>query len=251
MKITGNIITLNEEKNIQECIESILNVCDEIVVIDSGSTDKTVEIAKSLGAKVYIQPYLGDGPQKAFGVQYASNDWILSIDADERLEQDMVDQIQSLTLSDPNVAYAFRRRNYVGNHWIKAAGFYPDYVTRLYNRKTSKYLDRKAHSKVVAPKKKNIKAHIKHYSYDSYAHWIERLGWFIKRDAWAYYKKGKKPSKIRPFTSGLAAFFQKYIIKGGIFQGADGMVVTLTSVMRAYMKYTILNEIYENEENKR
>ncbi|MGD9366920.1 MAG: glycosyltransferase family 2 protein [Desulfobacteraceae bacterium] len=247
MKITASIITLNEENNIKDCIESMLTVCDEIIVVDSESNDKTVEISESLGAKVYIQRYLGDGPQKAFGVQYASNDWILSIDADERLEQDMIDRIQSLKLSDPNTAYAFRRKNYVGNHWIKAAGFYPDYVTRLYNRTTSKYMDLKAHSKVIAPKKRNIKAHIKHFTYDSYSHWIERLSWFINRDAWAYYSKGKRPSKIRPFTSGFAAFVQKFIVKGGIFQGADGMTVTLTSIMRAYMKYTILNDIYENE----
>lgn len=92
MKITGSIITLNEENNIKDCIESMLTVCDEIIVVDSESNDKTVEISRSLGAKVYIQPYLGDGPQKAFGVQYASNDWILSIDADERLEQDMISE---------------------------------------------------------------------------------------------------------------------------------------------------------------
>lgn len=246
-KITGIIITLNEEKNIKDCILSLKKLCHEIIVVDSLSKDNTVEIAKDLGAVVYLQKYLGDGPQKAFGVKYAKNDWILSIDADERLEDDLIEKVSSLELKNEDIAYAFRRRNFVGNHWIKAAGFYPDYVTRLYNRKTSGYLDKKAHSKVEAPKIKKIKGHITHYTYESYSHWLERLNWFSSRDAWAYYEKGKKPNKYRPIISAFGAFIQKFILKGGIFQGVDGVTVTLTTIVRAYMKYTKLNEMYDNK----
>jgi glycosyltransferase involved in cell wall biosynthesis len=246
-KITGIIITLNEEKNIKECINSVKKVCDEIIVVDSLSTDNTVKIAEECGAKVYLQKYLGDGPQKAFGVRYAKNDWILSIDADERLEDDFVKKVSCLKLDNEKTGYAFRRRNFVGNHWIKAAGFYPDYVTRLYNKKTSGYLDKKAHSKVTAPKIKKVKAHITHFTYESYSHWLERLNWLTSRDAWAYYEKGRKPSKIKPVMSAFGAFIQKFIIKGGIFQGTDGITVTITTILRAYMKYTKLNEMYERE----
>ena len=91
MKITANIITLNEEKNIEEVIKSVQTVCDEVLVVDSLSSDRTCEIAESLGAKVIKQSYLGDGPQKAFGAPYASNDWILSIDADERLDLNAIE----------------------------------------------------------------------------------------------------------------------------------------------------------------
>jgi len=247
-KITGIIITLNEEKNIKDCILSLDKVCDEIIVVDSLSKDKTVQIAKDLGARVYLQEYLGDGPQKAFGVKYAENDWILSLDADERLEDDLVEKVSSLELDNENMAYAFRRRNFVGSHWIKAAGFYPDYVTRLYNKNTSGYLDRKAHSKVEAPNIKKIKAHITHYTYESYSHWMDRLNWLSSRDAWAYYEKGKKPNRFRPLISASGAFIQKFIIKGGMFQGIDGITVTLTTIIRAYMKYTKLNEMYEEKE---
>ena len=249
-QITGIIITLNEEAKIEECIKSVQQVCNEIIVVDSLSSDKTIEIAKRCGATVYEQEYLGDGPQKAFGVPYASNDWILSIDADERLDADFLSKMASLDLSDPDMAYAFRRKNFVGNHWIKAAGFYPDYVTRLYNRKTSGYIDRKAHSKVQAPKIKNVNGHLIHFTYNDYSHWMERLNWMTSRDAWAYYQKGKKPSKLRPFTSALGAFIRKFIIKGGFLQGIDGCTVTLTTVIRAYMKYTKLNEMYDKEKNK-
>lgn len=243
-KITGIIITLNEEKNIKECISSIQKVCDEVIVVDSLSSDNTVKIAEECGARVYHQKYLGDGPQRIFGEKFASHDWILCIDADERLEDDFIEKVSELNLTDDNIAYSFRRRNYVGKHWIKAAGFYPDYVTRLYNKNKSGYLDKKAHSKVVAPKEKKIKAHITHYTYESYSHWLERLNWFCTRDAWAYYEAGKKANKYRPVVSAFGAFVQKFIIKGGIFQGVDGITVTLTTVMRSYMKYTILNEMH-------
>lgn len=249
-KITGIIITLNEEKNIKDCILSLDKVCDEIIVVDSLSKDNTVQIAKDLGARVYLQEYLGDGPQKAFGVKYAENDWILSLDADERLEDDLVEKVSSLELDNENIAYAFKRRNFVGSHWIKAAGFYPDYVTRLYNRKTSGYLEKKAHSKVEAPKIKKIKAHITHYTYESYANWVERLCWLSNHDAWAYYKDGKKAKKYKPIWSAIGAFLQKFIVKGGMFQGIDGITVTLTTIFRAYMKYTILNEIHKTRDNE-
>lgn len=245
--ITGIIITLNEENNIAACIESVRQVCDEIIVVDSLSADKTIEIAAEKGADVYEQEYLGDGPQKAFGVPYAKNDWILSIDADERLDKDFVGAVKKLSLDDPKTAYAFRRKNFVGNHWIKAAGFYPDYVTRLYNRTQAGYLKRQAHSKVVAPVEKKINAHLIHYTYNDYSHWMERLNWLSSRDAWAYYQKGKKYSKYRPVFSATGALIRKLILKGGLFQGVDGFTITLTTVIRAYMKYTKLNEMHEKE----
>ncbi len=249
-EITGIIITLNEEDNIGDCIDSLRKICSEIIVVDSLSKDNTVKIAESKGARVFLQEYLGDGPQKAFGVKYASNDWIFSLDADERIEEDLEEKILSMNLSDENIAYSFRRRNFVGSHWIRAAGFYPDYVTRLYNRKTSGYLDRKSHSKVDAPKIKKVKAHITHFTYRDYSHWMERLNWMSSRDAWAYYEKGKKPNKVRPVISATGAFLKKFIIKGGMFQGVDGITVTLTTIMRAYMKYTKLNEMYEKNDKR-
>lgn len=249
-KISATIITFNEEDNIKDCILSLQEVCDEIIVIDSLSIDNTVKIAKENGAIVYHQEYLGDGPQKKLGATYAKNNWILCLDADERLEDNCKKKISSLKLKNENIAYSFRRKNFVGNHWIKAAGFYPDYVTRLYNRKTSGYNDKKGHSKVVTPKIKKIKASIIHYTFNDYTHWFERLNWFSTRDAWIYYENGKKPNKYRPVISAFSAFIRKYIINGGIFQGVDGVTVTLTTMIRAYMKYMKLNEIHEKQKNK-
>lgn len=242
--ITGIVITFNEANNISECLTSLNKVCDELIVVDSGSYDKTIEIAKKHGAKIYKQPYLGDGPQKAFGVSYAKNDWILSLDADERLSDDAINAIKKLHLDDAQIAYGFYRRNYVGEHWIKAAGFYPDSVVRLYNKTTSGYLNKKAHSSVKAPSTYQTKAHIKHFTYSDLSEWVYRINALSTRDAWAMKERGKKPSTFNPILHSINAFIRKLILKGGILQGGDGFLVAITTAFHAYMKYAKLNELY-------
>lgn len=241
--ITGLVITLNEADNIEGCLTSLAQVCTEVIVVDSGSSDDTVRIAEQLGARVLHQPYLGDGPQKAFGVPYASHDWILALDADERLAEDATEIIRTLDLSTPDTAWSFHRKNYVGNHWLKAAGFYPDTVTRLYNRTTSGYRDKKAHSSVRAPRYADTQAHITHLTYRDLADWISRINALSTRDAWAMKKRGKKASVLRPVIHSLNALVRKLIFKGGIFQGSDGFLVAVTTAFHAYMKYAKLNEI--------
>ncbi|MBB3143039.1 glycosyltransferase family 2 protein [Halomonas organivorans] len=245
--ISGIIITLNEADNVSNCVASLQRVCDEVIVVDSGSQDDTVALAETAGARVIHQPYLGDGPQKAFAVPQARNDWILALDADERLDEDAIAAIQGLALDDPQQAYRFKRRNFAGRHWIRAAGFYPDPVTRLYNRTTSGYLPKKAHSSVQAPAVVDLDAHIRHFTYRDLSHWISRIDALSSRDAWAMKERGKPPSAINPALHAATATFRKLILKGGLFQGADGFTVAMTTAFHAYMKYAKLNELYENE----
>lgn len=247
--ITGIVITLNEAHNISDCLESLNKVCNELIVVDSGSTDETIGIAKKYGAIIYCQEYLGDGPQKAFGVPYATNDWIISLDADERLGEDAVAAIQSLPLDNVQVAYSFYRKNYVGKHWIKAAGFYPDAVVRLYNRTTSGYLNKKAHSSIKSPSVYATKTHINHLTYRDLSDWVSRINALSTRDAWAMKERGKKASSISPIVHSVNALIRKLIFKGGIFQGSDGILVAVTTAFHAYMKYAKLNEL--NESNKK
>lgn len=248
MSISATIITLNEAETIRECIESAQQVCDQVIVVDSQSSDDTVAIAESMGAEVYIQPYLGDGPQKAFGVQHARNDWVLSLDADERLDTDAVATIRALDLTTTNTdAYAFHRKNFVGNHWVKAAGFYPDTVTRLYHKSRAGYLPKKAHSSVEAKQVETLSAHLIHYTYRDYAHWIERINALSSRDAWAMYERGVKPASWKPALHAVAAVLRKYIFKGGFMQGMDGATVTITTAFHAYMKYLKLIELHEQK----
>jgi glycosyltransferase involved in cell wall biosynthesis len=249
--ITGIVITLNEQSRIADCVDSLKRVCDEIIVVDSLSQDDTVRIAEARGARVLTQAYLGDGPQKAHGVPYASHDWILALDADERLDDDAVAAIQTLALDTPDIAYRFNRRNFCGNHWVKAAGFYPDKVVRLYNRTTSGYLPKKAHSSVKSPRIEDTGTHIRHFTYENLSHWMQRIDQLSTRDAWAMKERGVGPSPWRPTLHAASAVLRKLLLKGGLLQGTDGMTVAITTAFHAFMKYAKLNELHEQERPSR
>ncbi len=245
-KITANIITLNEEKNIKECILSVQEVCDEVLVIDSLSSDRTCEIAESLGAKVVKQKYLGDGAQKAFGAPLAKNSWILSIDADERLDTNAIEAIRELNLDSTSYdAFSFARKTYIGKHFIKL--WYPDRVTRLYNRERCAFSTARGHAKVETPNVKVLQADMLHYSYENYSQMIKTTHKFITRGAKLAFEDGKRASVFDPFTHGVGALFKALILKGGAFHGIHGWNVAVISAFSSYMKYALILEMQENE----
>ena len=242
MKITANIITLNEEKNIEAVIKSVQKVCDEVLVVDSLSTDKTCEIAEKLGAKVIKQEYLGDGPQKAFGEPFAKNNWILSIDADERLDLNAIEEIRKLDLENtPYDGFSFARKTYVGDNFIKL--WYPDRVTRLYNKNKCAYSKVKGHAKVEAKNICDLEADMLHYSYTDYVHMIRTTEKFIKRGAQISYDAGKRASSFDPFIHGVGALFKALVLKGGAFHGIHGWNVAVISAFSSYMKYALMLEL--------
>ncbi|APX07526.1 glycosyltransferase [Vibrio campbellii] len=254
--ITGVVITLNEAKNVQECILSLQQVCNEVIVVDSDSSDNTVELATKLGAKVIHQPYLGDGFQKNVGLDFSSNDWILSIDADERLTEEAVAEIKRLDLATTSHdAFAFRRRNYIGSRWIKQCGWYPDYCIRLYNKQKTRFSEVKQHASVQAKNPKRLNSDLIHYSFENLGQLFSKPGRdFSGRAAKIMYQKGKRANAFSPFTHGLSAFFRAYIIKRGFLGGSDGLTVALSATMSSYLKYARLLEfqrdpkVLENED---
>ncbi len=246
MKITANIITLNEEKNIEAAIKSVQEVCDEVLVIDSLSTDRTCEIAESLGAKVVKQAYLGDGMQKAFGVAHAKNVWILSIDADERLDSNAIEAIQKLDLEHtPYDAFSFARKTYVGKAFIKL--WYPDRVTRLYRSSACGFTTAGGHARVDTSNVQALEADMLHYSYADYGEMIQTSHKFITRGAKIAHAEGKKASSFDPFLHGIGALFKALILKGGAFHGINGWNVAVISAFSSYMKYALILEMQENE----
>jgi glycosyltransferase involved in cell wall biosynthesis len=244
MKITANIITLNEENNIKECINSLKEVCDEIIVVDSNSTDNTVAIAESLGAKVVLQNYLGDGPQKNVVLSHAKYEWILSIDADERLDTDMQEAIIKVksTSNHPD-AYSFKRKNYIGDRWIQHCGWYPDICTRLYNKNSCQFKNIIGHSSVEAKDVVLLDGNIIHYSYKNYHDLLNKTNRFSTRGAKMLLEKNKKANGFSPFTHFMAAFFRKYFLQKGFLQGLDGLTISLTASINSYMKYAKLLEM--------
>ncbi|KKA44689.1 glycosyltransferase family 2 protein [Salinivibrio sp. KP-1] len=254
--ITGVVITLNEEKNIKACIESLQQVCSDIVVVDSQSTDSTLAIAEQLGATVVTQAYLGDGLQKNVGLAHTDNQWILSIDADERLTEEAVQQIQALDLvNTAHDAFAFRRRNHIGSRWIKQCGWYPDYCIRLYNKSKTRFAEVKQHAAVEAKNPKQLDCDLIHYSFENLGQLFAKPGRnFSGRAAKIMYKKGKRANAFSPFIHGLNAFIRKYLFQRGFLGGVDGMTVALSSAVNSYLKYAKLLEfqrdpkVLENED---
>jgi len=246
MKITANIITLNEEKHIESVIKSVQKVCDEVLVVDSLSSDRTCEIAESLGAKVVKQAYLGDGAQKAFGAPLAKNDWILSIDADERLDLNAIEAIKNIDLDETKYdAFSFARKTYVGKAFIKL--WYPDRVTRLYNRKKCSYTTAGGHARVETTNIQNLEADMLHYSYENYSQMIKTSHKFITRGARLSYEDGKRAGSFDPFLHGVGALFKALVLKGGAFHGINGWNVAIISAFSSYMKYALMLEMQENE----
>ncbi|MBU0631298.1 glycosyltransferase family 2 protein [bacterium] len=246
MKITANIITLNEEKNIADAIRSVQEVCDEVLVVDSLSSDRTCEIAESLGAKVIKQAYLGDGPQKAFGAPLAANEWILSIDADERLDKNAIEAIKNIDLDATTYdAFSFARKTFIGKHFIKL--WYPDRVTRLYNRQKCGFSTAGGHARVQTANVKDLDADMLHYSYEDYSQMIKTTHKFITRGARISHEEGKRAGSFDPFLHGAGALFKALVLKGGAFHGIHGWNVAVISAFSSYMKYALMLEMQENE----
>ena len=248
-KITGTIITLNAEKYIERAIKSLQSICDEVIVLDSESTDLTRDIAMKSGAKVFIQSFLGDGAQKKEASKFSKNNWIFSMDADEYLANDLVEFIKTINLSSDYDSYSFRRKNYCGDEWIKAAGFYPDEVTRLYDKTKVNYDTRADHAAVASIKRYKTKMHIIHNTYESMEEWVDKMNFRSSMSAQQLFKEGVKASSIRPIARCFFAFFKKLIIKGGIFQGKNGFKVALTTMFNTYLKYTKLNDLYKKNDS--
>lgn len=247
--ITGIITTLNEADNIEACIRSLQLICNEIIVVDSLSSDNTVEIAEKMGAKVYLQSYLGDGIQKNVALQYASNAWVFSLDADERITPELAAEVETLDLSEtaPYDSYAVKRKNFIGSRWVRACRWYPDYLVRLYRRDKTRFLDVKQHASVPPVRMKKLSSAILHYRYKNIGELFakpERN--YSTRGAKILYLKGKKANALTPVIHGSTAFFVNYFFRGGILGGIDGLTLSLAIAHNSYMKYAKLLEYHRD-----
>jgi glycosyltransferase involved in cell wall biosynthesis len=211
-KITATIITLNEEKNIESCILSIIHVVDEVIVLDSGSTDNTCQIAKSLGAKVFSHEYLGNGFQRNLADSYARNDWIFALDADEQASPQLQEMLALTNLKDGH-AYSFKRKNHVSTRWIKFGDAYPDRVIRLYQKSVHSYNNVIEHGTVISNHIVSSDQDLLHFGTKSIADMYEKSIKFAKRSAKDLYKRNIKPKN--PFISGVWLFLRLYIFKFG------------------------------------
>ncbi len=208
LPISVTILVKNAQDTIKECLESLKNF-DEIILLDNGSTDKTLEIARNFSnVRIFESEFIGFGALKNLAISYAKHDWILSIDSDEVLELSTLALIESLELNSHTI-YALPRKNLYNGEWIKACGWYPDYVWRLFNKTFTRFNDNFVHESVIIPKNAHtlkLSSGIKHYAYDNIAHLLEKLQRYSS--LWAEQNKYKKSSPFKAITHGLGHFLE-------------------------------------------
>jgi glycosyltransferase involved in cell wall biosynthesis len=238
MKISGLVITFNEERMIGKCIDALFRVCDEVIIVDSFSKDRTVEIAKEKGAIVVEQFFLGDGPQRSHGLPFCKNDWILNLDADEFLDKDAEEYIlKEKYLKGDFDGLSFRVKNFLGDKLIDFAGWYPDHKVRFFNKKTAKPSDSKVHQTIVTTNEKKVNVHILHYGWDSLDQIIEKKNQYSGWHAQQLFDEGVRVGALKPVINGFVAFVRCYIFKKGFLNGVDGFTMSFIQSYFSFVKY--------------
>ncbi len=252
-QISAVIITLNEEKNLGRCLESLLDVVDEIVVVDSFSTDKTEEIARSYGARFIQHTFEGYIEQKNWATDQATYDYILSLDADEMLSDTLKNSILKVKNNWTHDGYTFNRlTNYCGR-WIRYTSWYPSRKLRLYDRRKGQWEGINPHDAFVMQKGskiKHLKGDLLHYSFYTIGQQINQINRFSELQSMAFFLKGYKANAYSIVIKPLWRFFRDYFIKLGILDGFYGFVISVNGAYEVYLKYLKLKKVIEIEKNK-
>lgn len=237
------IITLNEEDHIERCIRSAPFV-DDVVVVDSFSTDRTVEIAKACGARVFQEKWRGFGPQKAFAAEQAKNSWILSLDADEALSMELVSELQEkFATLDPEAGYLFPRRSFHLGRWINHGGWYPDYQLRLFNKDKSQWNSADLHEKVEVKKRLKMAKDLQHWVFDDLSDQVVTNDRYSTLGAKQLAAVGKKFSFFKLLTKPVSKFVETYIVKRGFMDGLPGFIISVGASYSIFLKFAKLWEM--------
>ncbi|MCF8256609.1 MAG: glycosyltransferase family 2 protein [Flavobacteriales bacterium] len=237
-QLSAVIITHNEERNIARCLASLHDVADEVVVVDSHSTDATQRICEEMGARFLQREWDGYSPQRNFAVDAAANDWILAIDADEELSPHLRESILKVKAENGHRNFKFNRKtNYCGQ-WINHSGWYPDTKFRLFDRRECGW-EGLVHETLTPPKSgiQHLKGDLLHYSYSSIAEHIQRMDRYSTLSALELRDRGAEPSLLRIIISPSLKFFRFYFLQLGILDGVAGIVIASVSAYGTFLKY--------------
>ena len=249
MHISAVIITYNEEKNILAALKSV-SWADEVIVVDSNSTDRTTRISSENGAKVIVHDWPGFSDQKQFGVDVASYDWILSLDADESVTPELKKEIEAVKASGGSAdGYRIPRLSFYMGREIRHSGWYPDRQLRLFDRRKGRWNGRTIHESVeMTPDAKvaDLESDIRHFSVESAAHHHEMIGKrYAPLGAQQMFERGVTTSRFRVATSGPVAFLRSYVFKLGFLDGFPGFCIARFAAYHAYLKHLLLLEMQE------
>jgi glycosyltransferase involved in cell wall biosynthesis len=248
IKLSVVIITFNEEKNIGRCLESVKEIADEIVVVDSLSTDKTREICESYGARFIEQKFLGYQDQKNFAHNLASFDYILSLDADEALNSELLGEIKSIKNNFSLDGYSFNRLTNYNGEWIKYCGWYPDVKVRLVKKAKAKWSGGNIHEHLaVDGSVGHLAGELLHYSYDSISMHVQQTNKYSTTEAQILFAKEKRASILKIVTRPFWQFVKDYFFKKGFLDGRYGFVICSINALYVLLKYAKMKELEFNK----
>ncbi len=253
MKISATVITLNEEASIVRALSS-LDWADEIIVVDSGSTDKTIEIAESFGAKFAHREWTGFSDQKQFAAELADSDWIFSLDADEEVSPELKQEIISFKASEATIdGFKIPRLAFYMDRPIRHSGWYPDAQLRLYDRTKGRWKSVPVHESVEMASGSRIaklSGDILHYSVQSATHHHKMIGErYAPLAAEAMLDAGRKASYTKLLLAGPSAFLRSYVLKAGFLDGLPGLAIANFAAHHAFLKQMLLWEL-QNEKDR-
>jgi glycosyltransferase involved in cell wall biosynthesis len=240
-KVSVTIITKDEAANIQACLASVA-WADEVLVIDCGSTDRTAEIAKSRGARVIVRDWPGYGAQKNFAAGQAANDWILSVDADERVSPELAAEIRSTLAGNVSVAgFRVPRVTWHLGRWIRTTDWYPDYQLRLYDRRRARWKEQRVHESVTASGPVGqLKQDLQHYAYRDITHHHQTMDRYTTLAAEDMYARGRRAGFVDIALHPPAAFVRNYVLRRGFTDGLPGLIISTMNAHYVFLKFAKL-----------
>jgi glycosyltransferase involved in cell wall biosynthesis len=251
-KLSVVIITYNEEKRIADCLSSV-TWADEIIVVDSYSTDKTLEVCRKFGVRVIQHEWPGHVKQKNYALTQAAHDWVLSLDADEVASPLLAAQVQQLMQQGPPEAagYYFPRQTYYLGRWIKHCGWYPDYKLRLVDRQRAHWEGEDPHDSLVCRgKTAKLSGRIYHYSFDGLADHLDTIDRFTTIAARERHKKGARANLGHLVLRPPFTFLKMYLLKLGLLDGLQGLIICVLSAYHVFVKYAKLWELNHKQDRQ-
>jgi glycosyltransferase involved in cell wall biosynthesis len=240
--LSACVITFNEADRIADCLRSVM-WCDELLVVDSHSTDRTRDIACELGAHVIERDWPGFGPQKEFAVRAATHDWVLCLDADERVSAELRNAIMALRARGFGGAcgWEFPRLTWYLGAWIRHGVWYPDHSLRLFDRRRGHWTATQMHERVkLDARPRRLRSHLLHYPYRNFAEHVSRIDRYTTLSARALHERGRRASAADLVLRPCADFARSYWLKGGFLDGWRGLVIAALYAHSVGMKYTKL-----------
>lgn len=244
------VVTKNEENHIERCLRSVPFASD-VVVLDSGSEDRTLILARECGARIFVEEWRGFGPQKKRGAELAEQDWILSLDADEALSPELAEEISRVfeTL-DPHTGYLLPRRSFHLGRWIDHGGWRPDRQLRLFNRRHSQWNEARVHEKVIVEKTARLNEPILHWVFDDLSDQVITNDKYSSLQARALFDRGARFSLWKLIFKPWGKFFETYFFKRGFMDGLPGFIISVSAAYSLFLRFAKLWELEQRRKRR-